>query len=347
MAFRPSETLDGTSLSVIMVLTMANPNLSRSDILSIAICTYNNAALLNEALRALEQQRFSDKQLLWTALVIDNASTDETHSVVQTYIQRGLIPKLRYIHESQQGLAFARRRAVRETEGNLIAFVDDDCLLDPHWVEQAILFCQKHPKAGAVGGKVELIWEVPPNSLNVRFSQSLAEQDYGNSELCLQHSRLVGAGLLLRRRALHASGWPENMALVDRCGNALSAGGDSEIVCRVRNAGFDLWYNPSMQLAHHIPRRRMSISYLCRLHRGFGHNVTILSAIEQKRRITIIWCLRMFAIHLRDLCLLLLSIAIRDFMVGQKVAPHRKIALQESIGKVEGVRYALFSRPLT
>src|SRR5690348_15188763 len=94
---------------------------------AVAICTYNNAALLARSLSALEQQRVASS-CRWTAIVIDNNSQDETPLVVQEYIRRGVIPGLRYMREKRQGQAFARQRAVRESNEELIAFVDDDCL---------------------------------------------------------------------------------------------------------------------------------------------------------------------------------------------------------------------------
>ncbi|MCB0197494.1 MAG: glycosyltransferase family 2 protein, partial [Anaerolineae bacterium] len=240
--------------------------------IDIVICTYNNANLLDQTLTSLVQQQ-QCKAERWSVVVIDNNSTDHTHEIVQKHIAVGSIPSLRLVRESQQGLSYARRRAVLETTGDFLAFVDDDCLLAPDWIQQVFSFCHEHPNAGAVGGKVQLLWEKTPDNNLRRFAGYLAEQHRGDKSQILPLSGptyLVGAGLVVRRSALEASGWLDKMILKDRAGKSLTAGGDSEIVLRIRNAGYELWYNPAMQLEHYIPQHRISVDYFCRLLRGIG-----------------------------------------------------------------------------
>jgi len=109
----------------------------------VAICTYNNAEILDLTMSTLEKQQVGPT-LEWSVLVVDNNSTDETPAVVQHYMRRGRIPGLRVMRELRQGLCYARHCAVRETSSELIAFVDDDCLLSPNWMEQAVAFCRDH-----------------------------------------------------------------------------------------------------------------------------------------------------------------------------------------------------------
>jgi hypothetical protein len=79
-----------------------------------------------------------------------------------------------------------------------------------------------------------------------------------------------GAGLVFRRAALAASGYPERGVLVGRDPVRLGAGEDAEAGWFVRTAGWDVWYTPTLRLRHVIPARRTGAAYLCRLHRGFG-----------------------------------------------------------------------------
>src|SRR5262249_54015520 len=146
------------------------------------------------------------------------------------------------------------------------------------------------PRAGAVGGRVHLLWQVPPSPLAQRYAISLARQDHGDEPRQLPtegFTYLVGAGLLVRRAALAACGWLQHGHLPDRRGRALTSGGDSEMVLRIRNAGYELWYNPAMELQHWIPKRRMSVAYLCRLMRGMGQSQVFLDKLGWREQPTL------------------------------------------------------------
>src|SRR5690349_20421940 len=104
--------------------------------IDIVICTYNNAAMLDRALTALANQQVSSP-VNWRVLVVNNNCTDCTVSVVEKHIRSGRISGLHMVMEPQQGLNFARACGVQNTSGRWIAFVDDDCLLKPDWIEQA------------------------------------------------------------------------------------------------------------------------------------------------------------------------------------------------------------------
>jgi glycosyltransferase involved in cell wall biosynthesis len=57
-----------------------------------------------------------------------------------TTIKKSFLINLRYIFEAQQGLAFARRRAIQEAKGSIIGFLDDDNLPDDNWIAAAYEF---------------------------------------------------------------------------------------------------------------------------------------------------------------------------------------------------------------
>src|SRR5262245_28397298 len=125
--------------------------------IDLIVCTYDNAALLDRTLAALGRQRVSSG-VTWQVLVVDNNCTDRTPEVVAEHSRAGGVP-LRMVREPRQGLTPARLCGVRNTAGEWIAFVDDDCLLAEDWVEEAARFAALHPACGAFGGQVVLEWE--------------------------------------------------------------------------------------------------------------------------------------------------------------------------------------------
>jgi glycosyltransferase involved in cell wall biosynthesis len=235
--------------------------------INLVICTYNNAKLLDRALTAISKQQVP-AHVKWTVLVVNNNCTDETSQVVERYIQSQKIPYLSIILEPKQGLNYARLCGVMNTTGDWIAFVDDDCMLQDDWVAQAAKFAAAHPDCGAFGGRVILDWETPPPAFVLKYGYSFAQQDHGMS--IMQPNCLVGAGLVINRKAILNTNWIDKQFLSDRVGKKLVSGGDVEIVLRIRSAGYDIWYNPACKLMHFIPSRRTEQKYLVKINYGLG-----------------------------------------------------------------------------
>jgi glycosyltransferase involved in cell wall biosynthesis len=249
--------------------------------LTMLICTHNKARLLDRALESIADQVLP-QAAVWEVLVVENRCTDHTREVVRRWARDERIPRLRCVSEPRLGVAFARKRGLQESEGRLVGFVDDDCLLAPDWAEQALRFARVHPRAGAFGGRNELSWEAPPTRIAELYGESLARQDLGDGprEMPVNGWRMpVGAGLVLRREAIATSGWVDRGVLRARHPRNLGAGEDAEIALRIRSAGWQVWYSPELRLRHVIPPGRMTLRYLRRLHRGFGRADVFLRAL--------------------------------------------------------------------
>ena len=250
--------------------------------LSLVICTYNNAKLLDRALECLSRQTADPRS--WSVLVVDNNCTDETSEVVDRYRVDGGIPGLRRVVETQQGLTPARLCGVRNTRSEWIAFVDDDCFLREDWVENALRFAASHPHCGAFGGRNVLSWEVPPSEFLAKYGAVFAQQEHGPEPLRFDlqvpyRPALAGAGLVMRREALERSGWLASQQIAEREGGKLTSGGDQEIVILIAKAGYELWYTPDCLLRHYIPQRRTSEAYLESLYYGIGASMPPLDRL--------------------------------------------------------------------
>lgn len=90
---------------------------------SIIICTYNRAHLLPRALDSLLAQTEED----WEAIIVDDASADNTHAVVQNYVQgRANIRYLKTQGEKNLGVAAARNAGIKNSKGAWVTFLDSD-----------------------------------------------------------------------------------------------------------------------------------------------------------------------------------------------------------------------------
>jgi glycosyltransferase involved in cell wall biosynthesis len=146
--------------------------------LTLLICTHNNAQMLDRSLETIARQVLPP-EAGWEVLVVGNRCTDRTADVVRGWGEKGRIPQLRYVSERRLGISFARKRGLRESLGRLIGLVDDDCLLDPDWAARALRFAEEEPRAGAFGGRNELLWEVPPPPIAELYGESLARPAEG------------------------------------------------------------------------------------------------------------------------------------------------------------------------
>ena len=111
----------------------SDSNTCRLDI-SVAICTCKRLPLLRDSIESLLQQQVS-QHLNWEILVIDNDVVRSAEPIVKQIAVRTK-QIVRYIHESTPGLSCARNRAIRECRGKIIAFLDDDVLVPPNWLNE-------------------------------------------------------------------------------------------------------------------------------------------------------------------------------------------------------------------
>jgi glycosyltransferase involved in cell wall biosynthesis len=115
--------------------------------ISVVVITRNRAQWLREALDSLVgQSRRPDE-----VIVVDSASEDNTRDVVQTFGD-GL--NLTYVYEPVRGIPRARNAGVESAKGDIIAFMDDDCVADSDWLKYIEIPFVKDPNVGVVGGEV-------------------------------------------------------------------------------------------------------------------------------------------------------------------------------------------------
>ncbi|MBD2167455.1 glycosyltransferase family 2 protein [Calothrix membranacea FACHB-236] len=240
--------------------------------LTIAIPTYNGASRLPELLELLKNQ-VGTENISWEIIVVDNNSTDNTAEVVQTYQQNWHCAyPLRYCFEKKQGAAYARKRAVLEARGSLIGFIDDDNYPLLNWVAEAYTFSKKYPKVGAYGSQIHPDWEVePPNNFR-RIAPFLAITERGDIPLLYESTKKLlppSAGLVIRRQAWLDS-IPNQPILTGRVAGNMLTSEDLEMLSYIQKAGWEIWYNPKMEIYHKIPILRLQKDYLIPFFQGIG-----------------------------------------------------------------------------
>jgi len=236
---------------------------------TVAICTYNGANRIKQVLERLHSQ-VNLQGIQWEIVVVDNNSTDHIQQVIDDYQKsRFSATTLRYLVEPQQGVAFARLRAVQEAQGNLVGFLDDDTLPDETWLANAYKFAQTHPQAGAFGGQIHGEFEVEPSPEFKHVAIFLAIVERGSTPHLYTKVLPPGAGLVVRRQAWLES-VPQKPFLSGRTTQSMLTSEDIAAIVHIQKAGWEIWYNPEQHLYHQIPAWRLERTYLLNLVRGIG-----------------------------------------------------------------------------
>ncbi len=239
----------------------------------IGLCTFNGEQRLPETLEALGAMRV-DPGRVTRLVIVDNASTDGTASLVErtSRLANGLSVHL--LTESQAGKTNAMRALFAATDEPIVLTLDDDCLPDEHWAMAMCGVFESMPRAGIVGGPVLNQWRNAdgsvgtPSKLARTYARSLGDQVLGEERRVLEGRSdfVMGASLGVRREALEASGWLERVLLESRTGQDLECGAeDAEVCIRVRQAGWEVVYEPGAIMEHVIYAHRQEAAYLAKL----------------------------------------------------------------------------------
>jgi len=222
--------------------------------MTVLICTHNRASQLEGALRSLEAQALEKNR--FEVLVVDNASTDNTAQVVDACAQRGGLA-VRYVRENELGLDAARNRGIRESKGDIVAFLDDDARAREDWAGAILEGFASYP-APILGGRVDLVWEAErPVWFSDVLLKYLIHCDYGDRPVEISGAPwLYGTNVAFRKKLFQEIGLFR--LDLDRKGDSLMGGGDTEFFQRARRLGKTLQYLPGMVVGHLVPAQRLT-----------------------------------------------------------------------------------------
>lgn len=243
---------------------------------SIVICTYNGSKRIASVLDYLARQRF-EKAVNWEIILVDNASEDNTVEVARKAWNSGTTP-LRIVPEPKKGLSNARGAGIRESQYNLVCFIDDDNWVNPIYVERIFDIMKSNPGVALLGGQGEAVFEGSEPEWFHEFQQAFAvgPQAKNDGIMSNKSSFLYGAGLTLRKdvwNMIIEKGF--TFCLSDRTGTSITSGGDAEIGYAIRLAGYDLYYDSKLTFKHYMPAGRMSLPYFIKLAGSFGKATAI------------------------------------------------------------------------
>ena len=210
---------------------------------TVAVCTRDRPDDLKRCLDALMRLPNDGQEVL----IVDNhPSTDAARRLVAQY------PSVRYVHEPRAGLDIARNRALRESRADVVAFTDDDAVVDPGWL-RALLRNFDDPLVMCVtGNTLPLELETETQVLFQRMGglgRGFRRISYDGGSHDPYDAWHAGAGVntAVRRDVLVAvGGYDEALDM----GTPVGGGGDTDLYRRILVHGYRIVYEPEALCWH-------------------------------------------------------------------------------------------------
>ncbi len=240
--------------------------------ISVAICTYNNAERLAVALQSLRNLECPPGQQ-HEILVIDNHSTDATARVIAEFA--GVLgARLRSVFESRPGLSHARNRALAEARGEIVCFLDDDATVESGWLVAHAQAYEADAQTVAVGGRILLRWPegfARPAWLPPALDGYLSALDFGPQPRRLEFpSHPYGCNMSVQRAfAQEIGGFCTRLG---RKKSSLLSNEERHFFYQAQRRGGQVIYTPEAVVHHLIPRERLSKKFFVR--RGYAQGAS-------------------------------------------------------------------------
>ncbi len=210
--------------------------------LTIIIPTYNRHAQLQRVLSGLERQTVPASQ--FEVLVVSDGSTDGTDDFLKT---ASTTLQLRPLFQANGGVASARNNGIHQASGQIILFLDDDVVPDPHLVAEHLRIHNSHNGDVVVLGPM-----LTPSNFSlapwVRWEQAMLAKQY-NAMLTGKYQPTArqfytGNTSLAREHLLKAGGFDEHFRRAE----------DVELAYRLARSGLRFIFN-AQAIGYHYAER--------------------------------------------------------------------------------------------
>jgi succinoglycan biosynthesis protein ExoM len=240
---------------------------------SVCIITYRRSEGLKRLLNALGSLRFNKSELPEIEIVV--VDNDPSRSALEVCKDASATLKwpLEYRIESRRGIAHARNTAIANARehADFVAFIDDDEVPEPHWLDE-LLHAQHSYDADVVSGPVFPYFcdQVPPWVTKGRFF----EEAFANPRYVTGHPiKLTATGNVLIRTQIFRE---MSIAFDERLG--LTGGEDIHFFKRVNQAGYKMVYAGEAPVQEWIPKSRTNIAWMLKRAYRLGNAASLSEA---------------------------------------------------------------------
>ncbi len=215
--------------------------MTSSPSISVVIPTRDRPDDLQRCLESLTRVAYSR----WNVLVVDQSDSARTREVADGFA--AALPYLRYGHPGHTGLCRARNEGIAGTDGEVVAFLDDDCTVEEDWLQGIAHAFARYPGAALVFGTVE----AAPHDPRVSFviAHEIREERAVRGRAAALRLGGIGASMYLRRAAAERVGSFD--PYLGAGSGHFSAADDDDYRYRALAAGYEVVETPSITVCHH------------------------------------------------------------------------------------------------
>ncbi len=248
---------------------------------SVVVCTYNRSQNLRRTLASLAKLRVP-ADLTWELVLVDNNSRDDTRAIIEGFsCSSGL--NVLYVFEGKQGLSQARNAGLRASKGEIIAFTDDDAIVDSDWL-RAVTNAFEQTDCAGLGGKIIPVWpdrpprwycDVPPYwTIGPVVAYNLGDQT------CEAWMLPFGANMALRRSAFHdLGGFRTDLGAGS---GGISLGEETEFFWRMKKSNRKIVYEPRAIVFHPVAPHRLTKRYFRSFYFRLGRTLAYLEGLPDR-----------------------------------------------------------------
>ncbi|HEX7408815.1 MAG TPA: glycosyltransferase [Candidatus Binatia bacterium] len=221
------------------------PPLDRPPRISVVICAYNADRTMDACLASLRTLRYPNYEVI----VVNDGSTDRTLEISQRYAE------VRLFSQENKGLSVARNVGIENASGEIVAFTDSDCVVDPDWLTY-LAYKFVHGGFVAVGGP-----NLPPPE-DARVPACVAASPGGPTHVLIDDEvaeHIPGCNMAFLKSAFDEVGGFDPIYR--------AAGDDVDMCWRFQNHGYPIAFSPAAMVWHF---RRNTIKAYLKQQMGYG-----------------------------------------------------------------------------
>lgn len=209
----------------------------------------------------------------WRIVVVNNASTDNTASLLSTASTSGMLTVLdNPSTRKNTGLNLALDWIGNRLRGaGLVAFTDDDITAQPDWLTRLEAGTRQHPSSDLFGGTIKPVWPIPvPRWLQLLDDEfdMLYARTHALSGPCDAHY-IYGPNMAIRA-GLFASGLRFDDTVGPENNRNYRMGSETELLERLEAKGHTACFVADAMVHHHVRADQMAADFVLARARRHG-----------------------------------------------------------------------------
>jgi glycosyltransferase involved in cell wall biosynthesis len=248
---------------------------------TVIVCTYNRKNLLKDCLNSIYAMDYPKSQ--YEVLIVDKGSTDGTEDLCKMF------PQIRFVTKMRFGVPYQRNRGADLAKGVIVAYTDDDCMVDKHWLKNLIDGFRISESIVAVGGPV---YPFNPNAIPKKIRVNAVFGLFDEGEKIKLTSAIITANSAFKKDIFRTIRFDEKLGRTSstRYRRFVLKGEDTTFCYEIINSGHKILYTPFAKVYHQIRGERIRVSYIVEHAINGGLAQTRFYLKEKRSRIWAIRC---------------------------------------------------------